>query len=224
MWGRMPLGCVIQIRHVAAFGLALLIGVQPVQSREASLCYDAARLAAARNNIPFAVLWGITQTETGRNESGVVEPWPWTLNIHGQGYWLNSRDAARRRATQSIALGHDSVDLGCFQINYRWHHQHFTSVDEMLDPDAGATYAAKFLKSLFAEKGNWSEAAGAYHSRTPRHAARYRERFDRFYARATAKTNQSALRPARQNSFPLLRQGSGQTALGSLVPFAESDS
>ena len=30
----------------------------------------------------------------------------------------------------------------------------------MFDPDTGADYAARFLKSLYAERGDWSAAAG----------------------------------------------------------------
>jgi soluble lytic murein transglycosylase-like protein len=65
------------------------------------------------------------------------------------------------------ARGARSYDVGCFQINYRWHGQHFASLDQMFDPDANAAYAARFLSELYAEFGDWSRAAGAYHSRTP---------------------------------------------------------
>ena len=37
-------------------------------------------------------------------------------------------------------------------------------------------------KSLYAERGNWSAAAGAYHSQTPARASVYRARFDRIIA------------------------------------------
>ena len=52
----------------------------------------------------------------------------------------------------------------------------------MFDPDTGADYAARFLQSLYAERGNWSAAAGAYHSQTPSRASVYRARFDRIIA------------------------------------------
>ena len=52
----------------------------------------------------------------------------------------------------------------------------------MFDPDAGAAYAAPFLRSLYAERGNWSPAPGAYHSQTPARASVYRARFDRILA------------------------------------------
>ena len=46
----------------------------------------------------------------------------------------------------------------------------FPSLESMFDPQVGAGYAARFLKSLYAERGNWSAAAGAYHSQTPARA------------------------------------------------------
>ena len=52
----------------------------------------------------------------------------------------------------------------------------------MFDPDTGADYAARFLRSLYAERGDWSAAAGAYHSQSPDRAGVYRARFDRILA------------------------------------------
>jgi hypothetical protein len=52
----------------------------------------------------------------------------------------------------------------------------------MLDPEYTATYAAQFLRTLYEERGSWSEAAGAYHSLTPENATVYRARFDRILA------------------------------------------
>ena len=66
-----------------------------------------------------------------------------------------------------MAAGRRSFDVGCFQINYHWHGHNFPSLEAMFDPDTGADYAARFLQSLYAERGNWSAAAGAYHSQTP---------------------------------------------------------
>ncbi len=202
---------------VAVLLIIVLIG-SAAEPRTSNICRDAAQHAAAQTSVPFAVLWAIAQTETGHNKNGDVTPWPWTLNIEGQGYWLDTRAAALVRAQLSVARNVHSFDLGCFQINYRWHGQHFASVDQMLDPDAGASYAARFLKRLFDETGSWSEAAGAYHSRTPILAAQYRQRFDQFYAAAADTNILPSILASRENTFPLLRPGSGHTAMGSLVP------
>jgi soluble lytic murein transglycosylase-like protein len=49
----------------------------------------------------------------------------------------------------------------------------------MFDPVANADYAARFLRDLHAETGDWIEAAGLYHSRTPKFRDRYAARFAR---------------------------------------------
>ena len=47
----------------------------------------------------------------------------------------------------------------------------------MFDPDMNALYAARFLSELYREFGDWTGAAGAYHSRTPEYADRYKVKF-----------------------------------------------
>lgn len=221
MIGRMP----DQIRRMAGvsfFFLLLLVALAgTAAARTSDLCGAAVQKVAVETGVPVAVLLAIAQTETGRSDGTEVRPWPWTLNVAGQGHWLQSRAAASAMAAAQIAQGQTSIDVGCFQINYRWHGQHFSSVDHMLDPDASAAYAARFLLRLYAETGDWSAAAGAYHSRTPQYAARYRALFDRFYAAARQSATLRSSASPRVNAFPLLRTGAGTAALGSLVPVHE---
>lgn len=211
-------------RAMGAATLSLIVAVflaAPGAARVSDICVDAAHRASERTGVPFPVLLAITQTETGRGTGSSVQPWPWALNIAGAGAWPDNRADALAIASQAISQGETSVDIGCFQINYHWHGMRFASLDQVLDPDAGAAYAAQFLRQLHAETGDWSKAAGAYHSRTPIHAARYRQRFDRFHAAAMQNSRETGLRPSRQNAFPLLRAGAGQAVMGSLVPIAE---
>ena len=51
----------------------------------------------------------------------------------------------------------------------------FASLADAFDPEENADYAARFLRQLYAETGNWTAAAGLYHSRTPLLAASYRQ-------------------------------------------------
>jgi len=93
----------------------------------------------------------------------------------------------------------------------------------MFDPAQNALYAARFLRSLYQKYGDWSQAAGAYHSTTPEYAARYRERFDALYAALEGQDMAVVLASApaalRPNRFPLLRVGA-RGAGASLVPLA----
>jgi hypothetical protein len=151
----------------------------------------AADSAADRAGVPRAVMRALTLTETGRNRGGRLQPWPWTVNMEGAGHWFDSRAEALAYVRREQARGAESFDVGCFQINHRWHGEHFASLESMFDPMVNATYAAGFIRELFEETGNWSEAAGYYHSRTPEFYHRYRARFDRLHARAAADLGDS---------------------------------
>jgi len=128
-------------------------------------------------------------------------------------------------AQANLERGETSFDVGCFQINYRWHGHAFVDLAEMTDPLSNARYAARFLGELFREFGDWTEAAGAYHSRTKVHADRYKKIFARhFSAPVPMPTKTTEIEPTkttkqpRQNNFPLLRSGPDTTHMGSLVP------
>lgn len=56
------------------------------------------------------------------------------------------------------------IDLGCMQINHRYHGDQFRSVDDMLDPRRNVDYAARFLAQLHAKHETWSMAVARYHA------------------------------------------------------------
>lgn len=195
----------------------------------AHICDAAAWSAAAELNIPASVLRSVTRTETGRARNGRLEPWPWTVNIEGKGHWFETEGAAKAFVEAAFRRGARSFDVGCFQINYKWHGTAFRSIDEMFDPTANALYAARFLNDLYAETGDWSRAAGAYHSRTPQFAEKYRARFDRIRqglsdqpdtvtTLADLSSPTPELRRRAANSFPLLQPDAAGRSPGSLVP------
>lgn len=199
----------------------------------AMLCDAAAVQASRESGVPLEVLQAISLTETGRRRDGVLRPWPWTVNMEGRGDWFDTREQALAHVEANYTRGARSFDVGCFQLNFRWHGNAFRSFGEMFDPLANARYAARFLAELHAELGDWSQAAGAYHSRTPEYARRYRGRFDTILSRldgavqsrpthddpsAGSASGEVPHQRARLNSFPLLQTGLGPTSLGSLVP------
>ncbi|WBU63339.1 hypothetical protein [Paracoccus aerodenitrificans] len=148
----------------------------------ASLCEWAAGVAAVEFGVPPDIMAALTLTETGRRHGGTVRPWAWSVNAEGAGSWFDDPDAALAFAEDRVARGRHNLDIGCFQLNYYWHGEHFLSVAEMFDPLNNARYAAGFVSRLHAEMGDWRRAAGAFHSRTPKHAHRYLARFDQIRA------------------------------------------
>ena len=165
-----------------AAAIIVTAGTTNAQSSSAPLCDQAARRAANETGVPLDVMRAITRTETGRTKGGTLQPWPWTVNMEGAGHWFDSQSAAEIFTERHFLRGSRSFDVGCFQLNYRWHHMGFSSLNAMFDPNENALYAANFLSDLYSEFGDWSVAAGAYHSRTPKYANRYRQRFEKIYA------------------------------------------
>ena len=194
--------------------LLLLLAALPLRAQGvsdedaiASIC-DVVNAAAARaQNMPSDALYAITLSETGRTRGGAFRPWPWTVNMEGRGFWFDTREEAYAYVMERYNAGARSFDVGCFQINYKWHGMNFESIEAMFDPMINATYAAKMLSGLYDEFGDWTKAAGAYHSRTETYASRYRTR----YARIRGRLNGVA--PA-----PVLRLPTVQVARAARFP------
>ena len=199
--------------------LAMLLSAATAHGREdpADLCLRAASDAADRTGVPYDVLRAIATVETGRDG----RPWPWTVNFGGDGHWFDTPAEAEARVEEALGNGVTNVDLGCFQLNYRWHADGFASVADMLDPAQNANYAAEFLADHFTQTGDWALAAAAYHSATPEYATAYQAKFEAIYAGLGGDTPAPSLTepalPRRENRFPLLMAGSTGTR-GSLVP------
>lgn len=183
----------------------------------ADLCLEAAAEASSTTGVPYEVLRAIATVETGRKG----QPWPWTANLGGDGHWFDSADEAERSVSEALSEGATNVDLGCFQLNYRWHGEKFASLADMLDPTQNATYAAEFLADHFARTGDWALAAAAYHSATPEYATAYQAKFESVYA--GLGLGEAPTRPVpeeaeeRTNRFPLLMAGATGSR-SSLVP------
>lgn len=181
-------------------------------------CDLAAAKAAKRSGVPIDIMLAITRVETGRG-APELNPWPWTINADGTGAWYDTEEEAVAAANAHLNDGTASFDVGCFQLNVRWHGSKFADLADMFDPVRNADYAASFLTELHNESGDWSEAVSAYHSRTASRAEAYLERI-----KAVLDGPSPAVVAAEEtiavesvNMFPLLQAGD-QGSAGSLVP------
>ena len=143
----------------------------------AQTCLRAAQLAAQEEGVPLSVLLTVALVETGRAGAAGMHPWAWAVRAQDRGHWPDTAQAALGIAQAAQASGATNIDLGCFQINLRWHGDAFDSLTAMLDPVGNARYAARLLRAHHARLGDWTLAAGAYHSARADHSARYRARF-----------------------------------------------
>jgi hypothetical protein len=129
--------------------------------------------AQQRYAIPDNLLLAIGLRESGMARDGRLTVWPWSVNVDGEGRFLPDRDAATAHVRARQREGAELVDIGCMQINLRWHPDAFASLEEGFDPARNVDYAARFLAGLHAETGDWRAAAGRYHSADPERSAVY---------------------------------------------------
>lgn len=130
---------------------------------------------AAKEGVPVKLLYAITLQETQTlTTKGRVIPWKYSLNHKGKGYVYKNKEDLKSHAEYLLSNGIKNFDIGIGQINYRWHHQNFSSLDEMINPHTNLNYAAKYLKKHYKKLDNWWLAAGAYHAPSnPKKAEKY---------------------------------------------------
>jgi len=150
------------------------------RSDPSAACLDAIAAAERHRQTPPGLLATIARVESGRPTppSGALQPWPWTVDADGQGFYFATKDEAvawTRRALDSGSV--TFLDVGCMQIDLRMHPAAFASLEQAFDPVANAEYGARFLRDLHdgPAGGNWFTAVGFYHSRTEILAAAYRD-------------------------------------------------
>ena len=87
---------------------------------------------------------------------------------------MPTKQAASAEVEKLRARGVRSIDVGCMQINLRYHGEAFQTLDEAFDPLSNVAYAAAFLSDLKGEARSWTKAIGRYHSRHQRRGMEYR--------------------------------------------------
>ena len=144
--------------------------VNPLTAAPPGLLCRAAIAGAERGQaIPTHLMVAIGRVESGRRDdaTGVQHPWPWTINAEGQGFYFDTKAQAVAAVRAMQARGVKSIDVGCMQVNLMHHPDAFPNLDQAFDPPANAAYAARFLRQLFGQAGDWTKAVALYHSATP---------------------------------------------------------
>ncbi len=193
---------------------------------QSRLCDSAAAMAAEQSGVPLSVLMSIARAESGYRAGDETHPWPWTMNVSGKGFFFASQAEAERFAQAHLDEGNANFDVGCFQINLRWHSRNFQSLQDAFDPYKNAAYAAEFLGKLYNETGDWSAAVAAYHSRTEIHAKAYLQRVKSIWYGLQSQLTAAVAAPkteasSRQNTYALLR-GAPSGLNGSLMPASDA--
>ncbi len=133
---------------------------RPAIAADDQVCEREMVRAARANDIPLNVLYAVGLTETGHK--GALNPFD--MNVDGRAVLSASLPEALVKFQAERARGAQLIDIGCMQINHRWHAANFRSVTDMFDPAQNVRYAANFLKELRAREGNWTLAVARYNA------------------------------------------------------------
>jgi hypothetical protein len=170
------------IRRLVLFLLVVIVAgtAAPASARTtAALCGEAIRALEARERwLPEGLLYAIALTESAYRPDGAsaVVPWPWTINSPKGSFYLASRRQAVAKVEALQAMGVRNIDVGCMQVNLRYHPEAFHSLDDAFHPASNVGYAAGFLRSLERRTPTLFDAVGRYHSATPWRSRAYADK------------------------------------------------
>ena len=107
-------------------------------------------------NIPRGLLMAIAFVESGRSvgQNGGLVAWPWTVNAGGDGQYFETKAEAVAEVQRLLDAGQRSIDIGCMQINLRYHPNSFRTIESAFDPALNVAYGAQFLRSLHRLQGS----------------------------------------------------------------------
>ncbi len=144
-----------------------------------TLCGAATHATERQANLPERVLQAIAIVESGRwnDRDNTHAAWPWTVTSGSQEWYLDTKQQAIAQVESLLNAGVRNIDVGCMQLNLRYHREYFNNLTQMFDPLRNVSYAATYLKKLRKNTPDWITAVGNYHSTTPKYHDRYRKRF-----------------------------------------------
>ena len=142
------------------------------------VCLNATMQAEEEYQIQKHLLTSISSIESGRWHNGQQEKaaWPWTVNVKGKGYFYKTKAEAVAAVKKWQARGYTSIDVGCMQVNLRFHGKKFANIEDAFDPKKNVDVAAQFLKKRYEKRGDWMRAATDYHSKKPSKARAYKKK------------------------------------------------
>ncbi len=166
-----PIWAAVQLALALGLSCASALAAPPPvgPAWDGALCEAAIARTEKSVHTPPQLLTAIGIVESGRVEprTARVTPWPWSINVGGQGRVFETRADAVAAVQALQAAGTQSIDVGCMQVNLMYHPDAFGSIDQAFEPAVNVVYAAGFLGRLFVQTGDWRRAAAAYHSQTP---------------------------------------------------------
>ena len=163
---------------IASCDVAVAPPPPPPPAAAWTACREAIAAVELGSGIPPGLLLAVALIEAGRAVPGSnrAEPWPWSYNADGNGHEPSTQAEAIAEVSALLAQGIRSIDIGCMQINLKYHPAAFANLKDGFSPIENVRYATRFLLDLRAAAGSWAEAVARYHSGDPARGAAYQRR------------------------------------------------
>lgn len=148
------------------------------------MCATATKNAEKTYGIKENLLQTIAIVESGRWDKTTNKriSWPWTVHANGKGYYFTTKEQAITAVKAMQKKGQTNIDVGCMQINLKYHGTAFNTLEEAFDPEKNVAYSAQFLQQLYKRTNqNWKKTAMYYHSKDKRKGINYKNRLEKHY-------------------------------------------
>ena len=132
------------------------------------LCENTIESVELQTDIPKGLLLGIGKAEAIRKINNKYIIWPWTINHAGKSLFFDKKKQMTNYVFKNLKRNDFNIDVGCMQINIKWHKNNFKKISDMFEVNPNISYAASFLKQLKNKHGSWDKAIKHYHSSDPK--------------------------------------------------------
>ena len=152
-------------------------------------------------DIPKNLLLSIGKSESGRilkNNKHVI--WPWTVNHAGKSLFFDTKNQMKKYVLENVEKKDFNLDVGCMQINLKWHKNNFKKISDMFAVEPNVSYAASFLLQLKNKHGSWDKAIKHYHSSDPKKNKPYLIKVKHFWKIKEDNTVKSAINIKRKEA------------------------
>ena len=169
------------------FTLSFLILVKEAladNNDKLKLCENTIESVELQTDIPKGLLLGIGKAEAIRKINNKYIIWPWTINHAGKSLFFDNKEQMKNYVFINLKRKDFNIDVGCMQINIKWHKNNFKKISDMFEVNPNISYAASFLKQLKNKHGSWDKAIKHYHSSDPKKNNPYLIKVKNFWKKA----------------------------------------
>ena len=150
----------------------------PISARDAAICAQEIGAEESARRLPRELLHAIGIAESGRWDGArrARFAWPWTVTAEGRGRFFATKSAAIAHVRALRARAIANIDVGCMQVNLKYHPAAFASLERAFDPAINVAYAAGLLASHRNATRSWARAVSHYHTTDWRRGRAYWKR------------------------------------------------